>query len=103
MFGIFGKRRREEREAEGAAEEPTTEAGFERIEAEPLTEEDVQKRMAELFKICDLQEGYHFSEEGLQLLSANLRLIESYVEIAKIKGSLQEAAIYLEIERMRRY
>lgn len=102
MFGIFGRRKREE-QAEREAEERTSEERFERIEAEPLTEEDVQKRMAELFKICDLQEGYHFSEEGLQILSANLRLIESYTEIAKIKGSLQEAAIYLEIERLRRY
>ena len=81
-------------------ESPTTE---ERIEAEPLTEEDVQKRMAELFKICDLQGKYSLSEEGLQILSANLRLIESYIEIAKIKADLKEAEIYLAIEQIRSY
>lgn len=95
------KRQKDKKAAEREREEAETEEEeTERIEAEPLTEEDVQKRMAELFKLVDLQGGYGFSETGMELLRANLRIIDDYVCLARIKADIVEAQIRLRIAEL---
>ena len=92
------KRAKEKARAEAEAEEMEE---IERIEVEPLTETDVQRRIAELFKLTDLQEGYGYTETGMELIRAQLRLIDNYVAIARIKADVQEANVYYAIERLR--
>ena len=90
------RRKRKRKQEEETTKEETTE----QKEFEALTEEDVQKRIASLMHFCDMYQG-RMTDAGMQVLNANLKLIESYVEIARIKADVIEANIYLEIEKMR--
>lgn len=95
-------------EPKAAAEPDTTEDsvidGFndeELKDVEPLTEADIQKRMAQLFEITRLEGKYRLTESGTEMLAAQLKLIDDYISLARIKADLAEAQIYLRAEELR--
>lgn len=92
------QRKQEERiKEEKEDQEEKQETTEEEIRAEPLTEEEVQRRIAELFRMTDLQGGYAFSETGMEFLKMQLELIADYIRLAQMKADIAEAAIYLRI------